>query len=424
MKEDFLHYVWQLQLFKVKKLLSSNQEPVIILNKGQYNTNTGPDFFNAKVKIGNQLWAGNVEIHVKASDWYVHHHEIDSNYNSVILHVVWENDAEIFRSDNTVIPTLVLKDYIELFVLNNYRNLLSKKSKWINCEKHIAEVDSFILNNWLERLFIERLEQKALLMTSLLKESAHDWEAVLFVLLAKNFGLKVNGEAFLNMAKSVDFNVVRKVRADKQDLEALFLGMGNLLDKAVDINYYKTLKTQFDYLKVKFKLAPSLAHKIQFFRLRPDNFPTIRLAQLAALYSKHHNLFSLLIDVKTPEEIYKAFTVAVSDFWTSHYTFTSEKTGRRSKKLSKSFIDLLIINTIVPLQFVYQKHIGKSNSEKIIGLLQQIKPEKNSIITKFKALGLSVENAFKTQALLQLKNNYCAKNNCLQCKIGHNLIAN
>lgn len=252
----------------------------------------------------------------------------------------------------------------------------------------------------------------------------HDWEAVLFVLLAKNFGLKVNGEAFLKMAKSVDFNVVRKVRADIQDLEALFFGVGHLLDKDVDVNYYKALKTRFDYLKVKFKLQPSLTSKIQFFRLRPGNFPTIRLAQLAALYSKYHNLFSLLINVKTPEEIYKTFTVAVSDFWTSHYTFTSEKTVKRSRKLSKSFIDLLIINTIVPLQFVYQKHIGKSNSEFIIALLQQIKPEKNSIIGRFKTLGLLADNAFATQALLQLKNNYCAKNNCVHCKIGHNLIVN
>jgi len=424
MKEDFLHYVWKLQLLNPEILLSSINEPVIILKQGQHNSNEGPDFFNAKIKIGSQLWAGNVEIHVKSSDWYVHHHETDPNYDSVILHVVWENDAEIFRADNTPIPTLVLKDYMATSVLNNYRNLLNKSEKWINCEKHIAEVDGFILNNWLERLFIERLEQKAFLMTSLLKETANDWEAVLFVLLAKNFGLKVNGEAFLNMAKSVDFNVVRKIRTNKQDLEALFLGMGNLLDKAVDVNYYKTLKTQFDYLKVKFKLQPALTSKIQFFRLRPDNFPTIRLAQLAALYNKHHNLFSSLIDAKTPLDIYELFNIEISEFWTQHYTFTSETARKRPKKLSKSFVDLIIINTLIPLQFVYQKHIGKQDPDKIIGLIQQLKPEKNSIISKFKKLGIISNSAFITQALLQLKNNYCTKNNCLNCKIGHYLITN
>ncbi len=424
MKEDFLHYVWKLQLLNSNALECVSKEPVIVSNQGQQNFNSGPDFFNAKIKIGQQLWAGNVEIHVKASDWYVHHHETDTNYDSVILHVVWVDDAQIFRADNTLLPTLVLKNYVSDSVLNNYRKLLNKTDKWINCENNIVEVDNFTLNNWLERLFIERLEQKSQLITSLLKETAYDWEAVLFVLLAKNFGLKINGEAFLNMTKSFSFNVVRKVRTDKQNLEALFLGMSQLLDKDEDVNYYKTLKSQFDYLKVKFKLQPSLASKIQFFRLRPDNFPTIRLAQLAALYSKHHNLFSLLINVEKPEEIYKAFSIELSEFWIHHYTFTSEKTGKRSKKLTHSFIDLLIINTIVPLQFVYQKHLGKPTSEKTIGLLEKIKPEKNSIINHFKDLGLPTDNAFKTQSLLQLKNNYCTKNNCLNCKIGHNLIVN
>jgi hypothetical protein len=424
MKEDFLHYVWKLQLLKQGKLFSSRQEPVIILKQGQHNSNEGPDFFNAKIKIGTQLWAGNVEIHVKASDWYVHHHETDKNYDSVILHVVWENDVEIFRSDNTAIPTLVLKEYVSQSVLNNYKTLFYQTDKWLNCEKHIAEVDSFILNNWLERLFIERLEQKALLITALLKETAYDWEAVLFILLAKNFGLKVNGEAFLKMAKSVDFNVVRKVRTNKQDLEALFLGMSRLLDNDIDVSYYKTLKGQFDYLKVKFKLQPALTSKIQFFRLRPDNFPTIRLAQLAALYYKNHNLFSLLNDAKSSKEIYELFKIEISNFWTTHYTFTSETLGKRHKKLSKSFIDLIIINTIIPLQFVYQKNIGKQDSDKTIGLMQQLKSEKNSIITKFNNLGITSNNAFSTQALLQLKNNYCVKNNCLNCEIGNYLITN
>jgi len=424
MKEDFLHYVWKLQLLKQGKLFSSRQEPVIILKQGQHNFNEGPDFFNAKIKIGTQLWAGNVEIHIKASDWYVHHHETDKNYDSVILHVVWENDVEIFRPDNTAIPTLVLKEYVSQSVLNNYKTLFYQTDKWLNCEKHIAEVDSFILNNWLERLFIERLEQKALLITALLKETAYDWEAVLFILLAKNFGLKVNGEAFLKMAKSVDFNVVRKVRTNKQDLEGLLLGMSRLLDNDIDVSYYKTLKTQFDYLKVKFKLETSLTNKIQFFRLRPDNFPTIRLAQLAALYYKNQNLFSLLNDAKSSKEIYELFKIEISNFWTIHYTFTSETLGKRHKKLSKSFIDLIIINTIIPLQFVYQKNIGKQDSDKTIGLMQQLKSEKNSIITKFNNLGITSNNAFFTQALLQLKNNYCVKNNCLNCEIGNYLITN
>lgn len=424
MKEDFLHYIWKLQLLNSKALVSITEEPIVVVSQGQQNLNAGPDFFNAKIKIGTQLWAGNVEIHVKASDWYVHHHEADTNYDSVILHIVWENDAEIFRIDNTPIPTLVLKDYVSQAVLENYKRLFYQTDKWINCEKHITLVDNFILNNWLESLFIERLEQKATLILDLLENTKYNWEATLFILLAKNFGLKVNGEAFLNMAKSLDFNIVRKVRTDKTALEALLFGQAHLLEKDLDNNYFKELKGQYDFLKSKFKLQTSFTNKIQFFRLRPDNFPTIRLAQLAALYFKHQSLFSLLNDAKNTQDIYELFKIEISDFWTKHYTFTSEMTTKRHKKLSKAFIDLFIINTIIPFQFVYQKHIGKQDSDKTIGLLQQLKPEKNSIISKFNTLGISSDNAFVTQALLQLKNNYCTKNKCLNCKIGNHLIAN
>jgi len=424
MKEDFLHYLWKLQLLRSHKLLSATKESLVVVNQGQQNLNEGPDFFNAKIKIDNQLWAGNVEIHVKASDWYVHHHETDTNYDSVILHVVWENDAEIFRADNTPIPTLVLKEYVSQTVLNNYKNLFYQTEKWINCEKHISQTDDFILKNWLESLFIERLEKKATLISALLKDTKYNWEATLFILLAKNFGLKVNGEAFLNMAKSLDFNIVRKVSTHKKSLEALLFGHACLLEKDLDNNYFKELKDQYNFLKIKFKLQAPFTSKMQFFRLRPDNFPTIRLAQLAALYHKNNNLFSLLNDAKSSKEIYDFFKIEISNFWTEHYTFTSEMTTKRHKKLSKSFIDLITINTIIPLQFVYQKHIGKQDSDKTIGFLQQLKPEKNSIISKFNALGISSENAFITQALLQLKIDYCAKNKCLNCKIGNFLIAN
>jgi Protein of unknown function (DUF2851) len=424
MKEDFLHYVWKLQLLTSKKLLSSTKEPLFIINQGQQNFEAGPDFFNAKIKIGNQLWVGNIEIHVKATDWYVHHHETDPNYDSVILHVVWENDAEIFRSDNTPITTLVLKNYLPKSVWFNYKRLFSKSETWINCEKHIVQTDSFILDNWLECLFIERLEQKALYISELLNMTKNDWEAVLFILLAKNFGLKVNGESFLNMAKSTDFNIVRKVRTDKTALEALLFGQGHLLDIDTDNEYFKKLKEVYTYQKIKFSLQTTFVSKVQFFRLRPDNFPTIRLAQLSALYHRYQNLFSQLINIKNIQAVYDLLNIEISDFWQHHYTFTSETTGKRHKKLSKPFIDLLIINTLIPLQFVYQRNIGKLDSEKIIAFIKQLKPEKNSIVDKFKVLGMTSADAFNTQALLQLKNNYCTKNRCLDCKIGTYLIAN
>jgi len=425
MKEDFLHYVWKLQLLTSKKLLSTTKEPIFIINQGQHNFDAGPDFFNAKIKIGNQIWAGNVEIHVKTTDWYVHHHETDKNYDSVILHVVWQNDAEIYRADNTPIPTLVLKDFVSKTVLLNYRQLFSKSGKWINCEKHLSQTDDFVLNNWFEYLFIERLEQKSALITDLLKTSKYDWEAVLFILLAKNFGLKVNGEAFLNMAKATDFNIVRKMGHNKKTLEALLFGQANLLeDTDIEEVYFKELKTDYNYLKVKFRLQTPLVSKPQFFRLRPDNFPTIRLAQLAALYNRHQNLFSQFIEATSVDSVYTLFKINISDFWQSHYTFTSKTVKKRHKSLTNFFIDLLIVNTLIPLQFVYQKYLNKPDAEKTIGLVQQLKPEKNSIINKFNALGLTSKSAYKTQALLQLKNNYCVRNRCLDCKIGSFLITN
>ena len=422
MKEDFLHYIWKLQLVTHKNLVCTDKKALIVLNQGQHNFDAGPDFFNAKIKIGNQIWAGNVEIHVKASDWYVHNHEVDSNYDAVILHVVWENDAQIFRKDNSVIPTLILKDFVPDAVLQNYRQLLSKSHNWINCENDISSIDDFLFNNWLERLYIERLEQKSALILELLETSKNDWEAVLFILLAKNFGLKVNGDAFLSFAKSIDFNVVRKVRQNQKDLEALLFGCANLLEDVVDNTYFSELKARYEYQKVKFKLKNTFHKKVQFFRLRPNNFPTIRLAQLAALYYKHHNLFSKINEVKNSKDFYTIFEIVTSDFWQTHYTFSAATKSKRNKKLSKSFIDLLLINTVMPLQFIYHKQHGKDKGDVIIEMMRQLKPEKNTIINHFNSLNIEAKSAFKTQALLQLKNNYCSKNKCVQCAIGNALL--
>lgn len=422
MREDFLQYVWQSKLIASKNIFSTDNEPVIIKNQGRHNFNSGPDFLNAKIKIGKQLWAGNVEIHVKSSDWYVHHHETDTNYDSVILHVVWENDAQIFRKDNSVIPTLVLKEYISSSVLHNFKQLFLRPQGWINCEKHISNTNKFLRDNWLERLFIERLEQKSVLILELLKASNNDWEAVLFTLLAKNFGLKVNGEAFLNLAKSIDFSIVRKIRHDQKDFEALLFGQAKILDDDIDDNYFLELKSIYEYQKIKFRLQSNHNKQIQFFRLRPNNFPTIRLAQLAALYHKHQNLFSKIIEINNADEMYELFAITTTSFWQTHYTFTSVSTVKRNRNLSKSFIDLVIINTIIPLQFIYQKYIGKLEAEKSIHFMSQIKPESNSIIDRFKSLKISSNNAYKTQALLQLKNEYCVKNRCLQCEIGNALL--
>lgn len=423
MNEDFLHYVWKHQLFSKIKLQTSELNNVEIISAGLHNTNSGPDFLNAKLKIDAVLWAGHVEIHVKSSDWYVHQHENDANYDAVILHVVWENDVAVFGKNNSTLPTLELQYLVDKNLLNQYQNLFSKKERWIPCENSITTIDSFVFENWKERLFFERLEEKSVLIHQLLKTSNNNYEAVLFKLLAKNFGLKTNGEAFLNFANSIDFSIVRKLQNDAFKLEALFFGQAGFLEKASEEKYVIELQKEYNYLKHKFKLTSIFNGQLQFFRMRPTNFPTIRIAQLTALYAKHQNLFSKLIKLEKLEDFYMLFSVEVNDFWKTHYTFKSVS-KKSAKKLTKSFVNLLLINTIVPLKFNYLKSRGEVEEHDFLKLIQQIKPEKNSVIDKFGELNISTKNAFETQALLQLKNNYCAKKRCLQCAIGNNLLRN
>lgn len=420
-KEDFLHYLWKYKLFSTENLQTTQKEIVVIKQSGEHNFNSGSDFFSARLRIGNQLWAGNVEIHIKSSDWYVHGHEKDSNYDNTILHVVWQHDVDVHRKDNSIIPTLELKPYIKKEVLNNYLQLFTAQNKWINCENEIYKIDKFQFSNWLDRLYIERLEEKSKQIQNLLLNSNNDWEAVLFKMLAKNFGLKVNADAFFNLANKIDYSLVRKQQHNLITLEALLFGQANLLNDAVQDPYYISLKNEYDYIKTKYKLTTQLATPFQFFRLRPNNFPTIRIAQLASLIHIHHQLFSKIISITTIKNYYQLFEVKVSAFWKTHYSFTSSSKSS-PKKLTKPFVDLLLINTIIPLRFLYLKSIDKLDKTEIIEIVKQLQPEKNSIIDKFKQLDIPAKSALETQALLQLKNEYCSKQQCLSCVVGANLI--
>ena len=421
MQEDFLHDIWKYKKFDVSNLRTTVGELISIVSVGQPNQNAGPDFFNAQLKIDDQLWAGNVEVHIKSSDWYVHNHEQDKAYDNVILHVVWEHDTDVFRGDHSVIPTLELKKLVSKSAIINYEKLFSKTIKWINCENECSNIDDFIISNWLERLYFERLERKAADIHVLLETSKNDWEAVLFKMLSKNFGLKINGESFLGMANSFDFSIVRKCQSSLTSLEALFFGSARLLEENVEEAYYKKLQTEYHYLVNKFKLKAGHIPAAQFFRLRPTNFPTIRLAQLASLYHEQHNLFSKIIENNTLEQFYDLFHIAASKFWESHYTFkTSSKSSK--KTLTKTFIDLLLINTIIPIKFSYAKYQNKDIEVGILQIIQKIASENNSILEKFNSLKLVSKSAMESQGLLQLKNNYCDKNKCLQCAIGSSIL--
>ena len=423
MRENLLHFIWKYKKLQLEELVTSENEILKIIDVGTHNHLSGPDFFNSKVDIDNQIWAGNVEIHLKSSDWFAHNHEQDPNYNNVILHVVWEDDSEVFRSDGSKIPTLELKNYISKDLLNGYQKLFNQdKKSFINCESDISHVDLFLFENWKERLFFERLETKSKFIFELLEESQNDWEQVLFKMLLKNFGLKINGQAFLSLANALNFSVIRKLSANRIVLESVLFGMSQLLnDDSIVDGYFIQLKNEYSYQRKKFDLKEARVQKPEFFKLRPPNFPTIRLSQLASLYSEQENLFSSLINVSKLEKIYKLFNVSASEYWNDHFTF-GKSSKKSTKKLTKKFIDLLVINTILPLKFCHAKYLSKDVNEEVLKIVSQIKPEENSVVANFKSLKIDTRNAEDSQAILQLYNEYCSKNRCLQCAVGAQLL--
>lgn len=423
MREDLLHFIWKYKKLQHTDLVTTDGASVVIIDSGLHNHLSGPDFFYAKVDIEEQLWVGNVEIHIKSSDWYAHRHEENSKYDNVILHVVWEDDGSVFRKDNSEIPTLELKNYISKALLVAYKNLFDQKQKtFINCEKDIAQVPAFIFQNWIERLYFERLERKSKFILSLLENSKNDWEQVLFYLLLKNFGLKINGDAFLSLANTLDFSIIRKLQPKVSQLESVFFGMTHLLkDDLVLDTYFIELKKEFHYLRNKFNLKNDAVLEPEFFKLRPPNFPTIRLSQLASLYASYQNLFDKVINANGVEELYLLFDVSATPYWNDHFTF-GKRSKKSTKKITKKFIDLLIINTILPLKLCYSQHLGKDSSEEILKIISKLKTEDNSIISNFKSQGVSIENAMQSQAVLQLYNEYCTQNKCLECAVGSSLL--
>lgn len=420
MNEDFIHYLWKFKKLSGVPLFTTMGERIVIKSLGTHNVHSGPDFFNAQLVIGDQLWAGNVEMHLKSSDWYVHGHDDDPAYDNVVLHVVWQHDAEICRRDEVPIPVLEVSHYISKHLITSYEKLFAvKNSKFINCEMQLATVESFRVMQWLEKMFIERLEHRAMRLQLMLQQQQNDWEAVFFQLLCRSFGTKVNADAFENLSRSVDQQVLRKLSQDAQQLEAVFLGQAGLLDKSHKDPYFEQLLNGYAFAKAKFNLQPAPI-PMKFFRLRPANYPTVRLSQLAVLYHLHPQLFSEVLLAKSKEAIYKLFEIQASPYWSNHHVF-DKLTDSREKVLTTNFIDLLIINCIVPLRFIHARFMGHDCTEELLTLMQTLPPEKNTIITRFKKM-VDVKDALTSQALLQLKPHYCDVHKCLHCDIGVSLL--
>lgn len=419
MKESILHYVWQNKLFVSQGIKTTDGERVEIIDVGRINTDAGPDFFNAKIKIGDTLWAGNVEIHTASSEWNKHNHQQDKAYDSVILHIVLQADSDVYRIDGTKIPQLELKfpQHIE----TNYELLFSQQ-KWIPCADKINQVPSIVIQSWKNALLTERLEQKMSAIESLLDENNRHWEEVFYITLARSFGFGTNSQAFERLAKSLPISILGKHKDQLFQLEALLFGQAGLLDLETYDEYSANLKKEYEFLRSKYELNPLEKSQWKLLRLRPDNFPHVRIAQFAALIHSSTKLFSKI--VANPNLVYlkTLFAYETSIYWKTNYLFGSESKVR-TKRLGEQSINGLIINTVVPFLFCYADQKKNDDlKDSALKILEQLESERNAIITGWKDIGLNADNAFDSQSLLQLKKLYCDEKKCLRCRIGHKIL--
>ena len=420
MKEDLLQYIWKFQYYNSNELLSTNGDGIQVIHPGSHNTNQGPDFTQAKIKINNTLWAGNVELHINSSHWNLHGHSADNNFNNIILHVVWNHDIEIKDANGNNLPTLELQSRVSKLLLEKYQQLMDV-ARFIPCEKQVYQVNELTLSSWKQRLVAERLITRAQNILSILKETNYHWEETFWWLIAANFGLKVNSEIFQKIAKTLAVSVLGKHKNSIIQIEALLFGQAGLLNKEFIEKYPAMLRKEYQFYQKKYKLDP-VDGELYFLRMRPANFPTIRLAQLAMLIHESEHLFSKIKETDSIAKVKKMFTVVANDYWHYHYIF-DEESDYKIKTLGKQMVDNIIINTIVPIMFSYGLHHGEEHfKDKAIKWLEEVAPEKNVITKGFENLGLSNKNAFDSQAFIQLKNEYCNYKFCLQCAIGNSIL--
>ncbi len=418
--EQFIQSLWQYQKIDLSAFKTLQGEKIKIIEPGLLNKDAGPDFFNARLKIGGTTWAGNVEMHIKSSDWNAHGHQENPAYNNVILHLVLEHDQAVFTADQREIPTALIR-YDEK-ILENYTRVVNNKHE-IPCGDPKQGLDDFSLFHWLTKLAIERLENKSSDIMQRLGQNKGNWEETFYQLLARNFGLKTNAEPFERLARSLPLKYLAKHKGNLLQIEAMLFGQAGFLhaDQARDA-YHQSLEREYQFLRHKFSLSPLPGHVWKFLRLRPVNFPTIRIAQFASLVHKSSALSSKILEAKKPGELVKLFSVAASSYWDKHYTF-GKTTVKRKKNLGKPTVHNILINTVAPYLFTYGNYKSiQQFKDKGLQLLEELPPEKNHIIQLWNEYGIKAENSLQSQALIQLKNTYCQHKKCLDCHIGHRVI--
>lgn len=411
MKEDFIYYLWENRLLSID-LKTTDDEEITILSVGTRNHDSGADYNNARIKIGGTLWAGQVEIHVRASDWFRHRHQLDDNYNNVILHVVYENDTDMLR-----IPTLEIKDKFDVSLFHNYNNFVNSKN-WIPCGELIGGVQRLTVLSWLDRMLVEHLEHECKDLDLRLMANNNDWEQTFYQRLMRYFGLKVNNDSFEYLSRILPLNLLLKHRDNDVYVESMMFGSAGFLLKEFDDEYPSLLKREFNVLRAKFGLKIMPYSNWKFLRLRPSNFPTIRIAQLAKIIEKNGSMFSRIRDSENVEDVIELFDVEINPYWDDHFQFDKVSSINMKKTLGRTAVDSIMINAVIPMLFYYgYYHSAESYKEKAMKYLEQIQPENNILIRQFANSGIKLDNAFQTQGALYMYKHYCRRRRCLECRI-------
>jgi len=424
MKEEFLHYLWKYSLYDKDRLVDDNGNKITVLNPGTYNRDSGPDFFNARIIIDGLEWAGNVEIHIKTSDFSSHHHDSDPAFDNLILHAVAEDDKPVFNSRGARVLTSVI--HFDPAIYEKYTNLVNNPFI-VACQHELKSIDSYYMRDWICSLAVERLQGKTGHILELLTANGNDWEETFYRLLSRYFGFRVNTEPFEMLASALPFRIIRKHSDNRFQIEALLFGTAGLLDEglfpeALNDQYYKDMIKEYRVLSVKYSLKPVHGWLWKFSRLRPANFPTVRISQLAGMLTVAGGLFSRSAEAGSVSELRKLFGVEASGYWNDHFVF-----GRKSRSYVKlagdQATDIFLINAVIPVLFVFDRYKGNpAFSERAVKFLEEIDAEENSVIREWKEAGVEAESAFMSQGLLQLRNNYCRNRRCLDCRIGNKLI--
>jgi Protein of unknown function (DUF2851) len=424
MSEFFLHFLYQFQYFDKNNLQTTDNERIEVLKIGRMNTDSGADFQDARLLIGDVEWAGSVEIHVKSSDWNLHEHQSDAAYQNVILHLVWEDDKPVFRKDGTKIPTLTLRERTDKNLLKKYQSLMNAKTE-MPCQSQFVEVEDIHKMMMLDKVLMKRLQDKSLIVSESLVDNNSDWEETAYQTLAKNFGFKLNAEPFLQLAKNLPLKILQKHRDNLSQIEALIFGVAGFLNNPENDpehwdEYRHSLRKEFQFLNAKYQLQNHILgqHEWKYLRLRPANFPTVRLAQFAKFIQENANLFSVLIHLEDVKNFGKILKIKQSEYWIKHYVFGKLSEGN-VPTLGDTSVENIVINTVVPLLVSYANHKDhREYLEKAIRLLEELPSEENKITKHWQSMGLKIKSAFDSQASIEWFNHFCLQKRCLSCNVG------